>query len=255
MKIAITGCAGLGKTLLAQLVAQRLKTSVITGTARVILEKHNYSWSHSHIESFIESRGLRQELFDLQKSSEEKAGSFVTDRAYVEQAAYLIVEGLGQRALPDEKTPIELISACKTEMMKYDVVVYLPFSVNDVADTDTMYRITVDSVIRRLLSAWIPNFMIPEYCWPVIIVNENELHDALKKNDLSQVVDWVVREIRNKLPAEKLTPQSLPKKRSLVRSSKPQARAHGQRPAVCQTKPSRSRRRTLKHGRSGSHRA
>ena len=196
MKIAIAGCAGMGKTVLAKMLAQRLGMDVITGSAQTVLSKHGYSpYAHSRVESFIEERGLRQKIFDAQKKAEDDHDSFVTDRAHVEQAAYAIVE-----AQEHSEATENLISMCANEMMKYNVVIYLPFSGGQTRDM--YYRLTVDSVIRRLFVDWVDNGVF------YMTVSPKKLEMALNNSDLGPIADEVAELVSKALEL------TLPKKRS-----------------------------------------
>jgi predicted ATPase len=225
MKIAVTGCAGLGKTVLAKLIAKRLGLNVVLGTAQEVLQQANPCWSEMtcHVESFIESCGLRQEIFELQKRNEAQSESFVTDRAYVEQAAYIIVEG--SRSFNDHGSD-KLISKCIEESKKYDVIVYMSYDGFDLKDKKSMYKYVVDSVILRLLDKITP--CLTKLRPLVVTISSEKIKRALKLNDLSHVADEVIEFmlLQKAIDPKQLKPRL---KRPAARSSVTQKRVPGRR--------------------------
>ncbi|MBP3955335.1 ATP-binding protein [Gemmata sp. G18] len=159
MKVALTGASSTGKTTLIDRVL-RLPSwpaelrRFLTADARSLLAELGHHGMD--VMKPDETRSFQQAYFLRKRTIERDVVSFITDRSFVDVAAYWAVRdtaGMGQ----DERD--ELVTQCRQEAAKYDLHVYLPFgSIPFVSDgyrpTDLELHKAIDLQIRAFLDKW-----------------------------------------------------------------------------------------------------
>jgi len=93
IRVGIAGSAGTGKSLLAKDIADKLGVQYISSKriTRPILERLGYRWDGSmQVEEFLANEQCQEEILDLTEKAHAEAGNFVTDRTFVDIAAYTI---------------------------------------------------------------------------------------------------------------------------------------------------------------------
>jgi hypothetical protein len=159
MRISLTGSSSTGKSTLAQdvLSAARpggLITSFKESVGRPVLA----AMGHRSIDGLTQERSaLYQSLYLIQKcSSESTADGYITDRSFIDVAAYWLERdaiGCG-----DDFKGI-ILEACQRLTSFYDLHFYLPFGLipferdGQRADNEDFHRV-IDERIRWLLEKW-----------------------------------------------------------------------------------------------------
>lgn len=184
MKISLSGCAGTGRTAVVHRLADKTNTPIITGVARQILEKEGYEYgSDVTVEKFLATPDRQRKIFDYKKKLETEAEKFITDRSWVDQAAYAILELNNQPGF-DLTTYVD---DCREESQRLDMIVYVPWNCrplepNNLRTLNPWYQLTVDSVIFNLLHRWnveyitLPNGLTPDKSVKWIIDSLRSLH-------------------------------------------------------------------------------
>jgi len=139
VKIAISGCAGIGKTTLASALAQRHKVQLV---------EEGYDGFFNSDFDFIKSpRQLKRKILGvLEKKNdlEDQASSFIADRCAVDLFNLWMANGLGA----DQKSTSRLYQRCRAYTDKYDFVFVLPWS------AIPLKQISAPARRRRTMSAW-----------------------------------------------------------------------------------------------------
>jgi adenylate kinase family enzyme len=152
MKIGIAGCAGTGKSVLAEKLATEmgipfLPAKEITGE---ILSRDGYDYaSGQQVEKFLATRERQEEIL-RRTIQQHSAKEFVTDRTAVDLAAYSILEMRGALTV---KLHLE---ACKTLAKKYTHIIFCPWENCKVEDNhkrtlDPWYQFAVHSVELQVI--------------------------------------------------------------------------------------------------------
>jgi cytidylate kinase len=92
MKIALAGCAGTGRNIIAQRLAEKLSVGLVTGVVKEILDREHFQTSEVQVEQFLATPERQQMIFDYKKEVEGLHENFVVDRSWIDQAAYAIIE-------------------------------------------------------------------------------------------------------------------------------------------------------------------
>lgn len=126
MKIAISGCAGIGKTTLANRLAAEL---------RVPLIDENYEPIFQSPEIFSGPvRDLAAALLavhEKKRALESQHGSFVTDRCPVDIFNIWLNRGLGEC----QQETADLFEQCLAQVRQYDLLIFPPFGVLEMQQT------------------------------------------------------------------------------------------------------------------------
>lgn len=94
MRIGIAGCAGTGKSLLAERLGTELGLPVLTSKTITskILERDGYDYaSGQRVEKFLSTPSRQAEILKGTKN-QQSAESFIADRTAIDLAAYAILE-------------------------------------------------------------------------------------------------------------------------------------------------------------------
>jgi len=157
-RIGITGSAGTGKTTLAILTAQELGIPHLSSKSitQEILANEGFDYaSGEQVECFLSQNGRPDKI--MKKLQEMEAGTeqFVTDRMFVDLAAYAITELYET----DSKKVEQIFNLCKSEMKKYTHVIVCPWGKNPIKDNrvrtlNPWYQFIVHSIEVGLLDLW-----------------------------------------------------------------------------------------------------
>lgn len=156
MRIALSGSAGTGRTLIAQRLSQQLHLPMITGIAKDLLKQSGYAYSPNlSVEKFLATPERQQFLFKKRRALEKKHSGFVVDRSWVDQAAYAIIELHGCVEFDIDR----YVEDCREEALKADQTVYVPWNwrpltADGIRTLNPWYQLLVDSVIFNLLTKW-----------------------------------------------------------------------------------------------------
>lgn len=154
VKITCTGTSSTGKTTLAK-----------RACAEPTFTKYALRYIGADARALLKERGLRNvdemsmeqrvefqlAYFDRKLSLERLCDSYITDRSFVDVAAYW----LEYTALPDD----EFMSRCAKEAHRYDVHLYFPpgligFDSDGYRSLDATVHRRIDSSIVTLLNDW-----------------------------------------------------------------------------------------------------
>lgn len=159
MKIALTGSSSVGKTTLVQSLmatpsfAREVPVTLSTD-ARSLLSQLGYKSMDAMEQE--QTRAFQRLYFDLKWQEELAHVSFVTDRSFVDVAAYWLErDTIGC----SEALRNELIEPCRLRSLEYSWHFYLPFGLvpfdSDGYRSENMaFHRAVDERIRSLLKAW-----------------------------------------------------------------------------------------------------
>lgn len=161
MRIGIAGCAGTGKSLLAETLAEALgipflPSKVITGE---ILRRDGYDYaSGQQVEKFLATHDHQNEL--LKKTIEQQQGveEFVTDRTAIDLAAYAIVEMEGPLKVK------RYLDQCEKLSERCTHIVFCPWVDIEIIDNnkrtlDPWYQFTVHSVQLEVIKRFNINML------------------------------------------------------------------------------------------------
>jgi predicted ATPase len=118
LKIAISGCAGIGKTTLATDLAEYFNVEIIN---------ESYERFFNENGSFISPpKLLQQKIIDVlheKHKCEDKAGSFISDRCPIDLFNLWLSRGFAK----NQKRTLELSQHCRAYVKKYDFIIVLPW--------------------------------------------------------------------------------------------------------------------------------
>jgi hypothetical protein len=156
MKIALSGSAGTGRTTIAKNVSSHIDFAPITNLAKQILKSEGFRYGTSQtVEEFMATPERQNELFTLKHRAESQYDNFVTDRSWIDLAAYCI-QGMQNRQDFDIATFCE---NCRSEVEKYDAIIHIPWGrqplqPNGTRTINPWFQFIVDSIICRLANEW-----------------------------------------------------------------------------------------------------
>jgi nicotinamide riboside kinase len=154
MKIACTGTSSTGKTTLATRAPSepdfaKYALRYIGTDARMLLKERGLR----NVDEMSKEQGVDFQLayFERKLSLEDPHESYITDRSFVDVAAYWI-EYTG---LPDDK----FVSRCRDESRRYDIHIYFPpdlirFEGDGYRSFDMDVHRRIDASIVTLLKDW-----------------------------------------------------------------------------------------------------
>jgi hypothetical protein len=157
-RIGITGSAGTGKSTLAILTAQELGISHISSKSitQEILASEGFDYaSGEQVECFLSQNGRPDKIMKKLQDMEAGTEQFVTDRMFVDLAAYAITELYDG----DSKKVEQVFNLCKSEMKKYTHVIVCPWGKNPIKDNrvrtlNPWYQFIIHSIEVNLLDLW-----------------------------------------------------------------------------------------------------
>ena len=159
MRVALTGSSSTGKTTIAQSLMgipwiRDLVSQFVPTDARQLLREMGFSQMDRMTREQL--RVFQRRYFDRKLALESSFGSLITDRSFVDVAAYWLVRDAFDLPV-DQRMP--LVQQCRTEAARYDLHIYVPFG--QIPFEHDGYRsehhdlhIAIDSCIQRLLSEW-----------------------------------------------------------------------------------------------------
>lgn len=151
MRIAISGAHGVGKTTLAERLAEKLDLSLITEVAREKAMQYGYGTTEGIKNAGLFSRiAFQLDVFYGQIKAEERKRKFVSDRSVFDCVAYSIYYHL-----PSTISVYVLEEAVKYSK-RYDAVIYCPPVEPPTPDgfrlADEESQQEVDRLIRSLIA-------------------------------------------------------------------------------------------------------
>jgi nicotinamide riboside kinase len=167
LKIALTGSTSTGKTTLAKalMTVPLLKIKLnktINVDARSLVAKMGFSNMNSM--SIEETRYFQHFYFDTKVGLERLESSFLAERSFVDVAAYWLErDSIGLQCGERD----DFLSRCRTESVKYDLHIYLPFGVipfeqDGHRSGDMSFHRRIDDRIQHLLVEWnLANISVP----------------------------------------------------------------------------------------------
>lgn len=168
LKIGLVGSAGLGKSTIAEELANRLGTAFLRSKdiTRPILKKYDYVYGEgNYVELFLARKEIEFELVDERIYTENLlSGGFITDRTTLECFCYALLKV--EKYLDDEIKLLE--RRCRENMAKYTHLFYFPcdngwLDDNGLRTTSVFFQWKIDLLIRGVLHDWkIPCSVCPK---------------------------------------------------------------------------------------------
>ena len=158
-KIGILGCAGLGKSTIANIVSKELNIPYLNSKdiTRPILKKFDYNYSENHfVESFLSKKEIEFELVDKRLEEEHiLSGGFVTDRTTLECFCYAFLSL--NTYTEEEFTMLEDI--CRSNMVNYTHLFRLPINSgwleeNGVRTMNIHLQRQIDLLVKGVIREW-----------------------------------------------------------------------------------------------------
>jgi len=156
MKIALAGSAGTGRTTIAIRVAEAIGHVPLTNLAKTILKEEGFRYGTDQtVEEFLATNYRQRRLFQFKQENEAKHSDFVTDRSWIDLAAYCI-QGMQSQIDFDMASFIE---DCRAEVEKYDVIIHIPWGRQPLQSNGTRtinpwFQFIIDSIIYRMANQW-----------------------------------------------------------------------------------------------------
>lgn len=156
-RIGIVGCAGTGKSALAEVVASHFKVPNLTSRdiTETILKRDGYDYgSGIQIERFLANTGRQNEI--LRMTVEQQSGSdFVTDRTVVDLASYAVCE----MHHSDPAALRRIIEMCQKKVSIYTHLFLCPWKDIPVASTgkrtlNPWYQYLIHITERGIMDEW-----------------------------------------------------------------------------------------------------
>lgn len=158
IRIGIAGASGTGKSSLALELQSRLAIPFVASRdiTNNILSRDGYVYgSGVQIERFLASGNRPMEVFHLLKKKVAKSPAFVSDRTFVDLAAYAICE------LQDDDPTLlrKIYNQCRKEVRVYTHLVFLPWKDVPVRDNhrrtlNPWYQFLIHSVSLGIMKEW-----------------------------------------------------------------------------------------------------
>jgi predicted ATPase len=179
MRIGIAGCAGTGKSVLAERLASELgvpflPAKEITGD---ILRRDGYDYaSGQQVEKFLATQAHQEEI--LRRTREQQsAESFVTDRTAIDLAAYAILEMDGPLNVQ------RYLEQCRELIRAYTHLFLCPWECREIVDNhkrtlDPWYQFAVHCVEREVATMF--------EAGPIMLVNRSSVDDRVKG-----ILEWI----------------------------------------------------------------
>jgi nicotinamide riboside kinase len=164
MKIAITGSSSTGKTTLAISLLNenrfhKYATNFLSADARSLLIKGGFKNMDNM--TTRQTMMFQTQYFYRKKKIENEQSNFITDRSFIDIAAYWFIR---DSINEPRKIQNKLIDLCKIENQKYDFLIYLPFGLiefeNDGYRSKNLdFHRTIDNQIKIFLEQWNTNYI------------------------------------------------------------------------------------------------
>jgi hypothetical protein len=159
MKIAFTGTSCTGKTTLSDLLREDpwIKAHLphfITVDARRLLLSHGFQSMDRMFPN--ELRTFQAEYLSRKVCIEDNRDNYLTDRSFVDVAAYWIERDAGSLPLSEVEP---YVTRCHREVQRYDIHFYFPFGAikfesDGFRSEDAYFHLRIDLRIQKLLQDW-----------------------------------------------------------------------------------------------------
>jgi len=156
MKIALAGSAGTGRTTIAKRIASAINYIPLTNLAKSLLKTEGFKYgTEETVEEFLATPSKQLKLFQLKQEKENELENFITDRSWIDLAAYCI-QGMQNCTNFDISSFIE---DCRIEVEKYDAIIHIPWGrqplqPNGTRTINPWFQFMIDSIICRLADQW-----------------------------------------------------------------------------------------------------
>lgn len=166
-KIGLVGCAGLGKSTVAEKISNEKKIVFLRSKdiTRPILKKYKYVYGDEPVELFLSRKEIEYEIIDERIYAEELlCGGFITDRTTLECFCYAMLNI--NKYSDDEIKMLEKI--CRANADKYTHIFYFPYQTgwfedNGLRTTSVYFQWKIDILIRGILADWkINHHVVPD---------------------------------------------------------------------------------------------
>ena len=158
IRIGIIGCAGGGKSSLAISLSAKLGIPFIASRVITsdIVARDGYEYgSGVQIERFLAAGSRQLEIFLRTKDETGKNDSFVTDRTFIDLAAYAVCE------LQDDDPALlrKIYDGCRKEARVYTHLIFLPWKDGPVQDNhkrtlNPWYQFAIHSLDLSIMTEW-----------------------------------------------------------------------------------------------------
>ena len=157
-RIGLVGCAGTGKSILAQALSEKLGVSLLSAKVitQDILDRDGFVFgTGAQIERFLAHGGRQTEILQKTISSHEARRAFVTDRTTVDLAAYAVCELHDH----DHSVLTEIQRECHRFVRRYThlfVCPWLPGPIrgNEKRTLNPWYQFMIHALQRGILDDW-----------------------------------------------------------------------------------------------------
>jgi len=197
MKIALAGSAGTGRTTIARKLSEVIAHPSLTNLAKTILKDFGFQYGMGQtVEQFLCTPKRQNMLFDNKSVMESHYENFVTDRSWIDLAAYCI-----QGMHVDENFDItSYVENCKLEAEKYDVIVHIPWgrqplTPDGTRTTNPWFQLIIDSIIFRLSGLWqiellsLPDNLDNDESVKWIVEKLKEINPELEVKEVDLILD------------------------------------------------------------------
>ena len=156
MKVALSGSAGTGRSTIAMRLAQSINHTPLTNMAKGILRQEGFKYgTEVTVEKFLATPERQMLLFDHKRIEESKYDNIVTDRSWIDHAAYSVI-GLHENYDFDISS---YLSDCRCEVEKFDSIIHIPWGrqplqPNGSRTINPWFQFMVDAVICRIAEMW-----------------------------------------------------------------------------------------------------
>ncbi|XCN74149.1 MAG: AAA family ATPase [Candidatus Electrothrix aestuarii] len=164
MQIAITGASSTGKTTLSKRVItnkyfQDKAILRLNVDARELLR--SFDIKNMDKMSILQKKKFQIEYFKKKKLLEEKKDNFITERSFVDVAAYWSVKNLFIDSIDEHN---EFILSCLKKSLNYDLHIFIPFGLipfqpDGYRSNDLEFHKKIDRQIFSYLEDWSINYI------------------------------------------------------------------------------------------------
>lgn len=155
MRIGIAGCAGTGKSVLADKLSKELGLPFLPAKSITtdILNRDGYDYASGQpVEKFLATDEHQAEIFKRTRE-QQSVEAFVTDRTFIDLAAYAILE-------MDNREKVErYVEDCRKLVSRYTHIVFCPWENKEILNNqkrtlDPWYQFAVHSVQMGVMESF-----------------------------------------------------------------------------------------------------
>lgn len=151
LRIILTGASGVGKTTLAELLAEKLGLQIIPELGRQLCQEMGYQ----RIGEIPDQEGFKKQVLEKQIEAEEKAGSFISDRSTIDCWVLWQRWNICSAMSYDTESYYDL---ARKQSEQYTRIIYIPPMFPAIDDgfrwTDADYQKQIDRLVRMTLFEW-----------------------------------------------------------------------------------------------------